>query len=79
MTLLKLWRVRAAVSMAVDSYKDDYDKVAERCKVLYGLDKVNNVRFSHENPEVLQCYRDYFKEPLSEKSHELLHTSHTVR
>ena len=59
--------------------KDDYDKVAERCKVLYGLDKVNNVRFSHENPEVLQCYRDYFKEPLSEKSHELLHTSHTVR
>ena len=59
--------------------KDDYDKVAARTKVLYGLDKVNNLRFSHENPEVIQCYKDYFKEPLSEKAHELLHTKHVVK
>ena len=59
--------------------KDDYDKVAVRTKVLYGLDKVNNLRFSHENPEVIQCYKDYFEEPLSEKAHELLHTKHVVK
>ena len=59
--------------------KDDYDKVAARTKVLYGLDKVNNLRFSHENPEVIQCYKDYFEEPLSEKAHELLHTKHVVK
>lgn len=59
--------------------KDDYDKVAARTKVLYGLDKVNNLRFSHENPEVIQCYNDYFEEPLSEKAHELLHTKHVVK
>jgi NADP-reducing hydrogenase subunit HndD len=59
--------------------KDDYDKVAARTKVLYGLDKVNDLRFSHENPEVIQCYKDYFEEPLSEKAHELLHTKHVVK
>lgn len=59
--------------------KDDYEKVAARTNVLYGLDKVNNLRFSHENPEVIQCYKDYFEEPLSEKAHELLHTKHVVK
>ncbi len=59
--------------------KDDYDKVVARTNVLYGLDKVNNLRFSHENPEVIQCYKDYFEEPLSEKAHELLHTKHVVK
>lgn len=56
--------------------KDDDNKVAHRSKVLYGLDKVNNLRFSHENPSVMQCYKDYFGEPLSHKAHELLHISH---
>ena len=56
--------------------KDDDNKVANRSKVLYGLDKVNNLRFSHENPSVMQCYKDYFDEPLSHKAHELLHISH---
>ena len=56
--------------------KDDDNKVANRSKVLYGLDKVNNLRFSHENPSVTQCYKDYFGEPLSHKAHELLHISH---
>ena len=59
--------------------KDDYDKVVARTNVLYGLDKVNNLRFSHENPEVIQCYKDYFEEPLSEKAHELLHTKYVVK
>ena len=56
--------------------KDDDNKVANRSKVLYGLDKVNNLRFSHENPSVIQFYKDYFGEPLSHKAHELLHISH---
>ena len=56
--------------------KDDDNKAANRSKVLYGLDKVNNLRFSHENPSVMQCYKDYFGQPLSHKAHELLHISH---
>ena len=47
-----------------------------RSNVLYGLDKLNNIRFSHENPEVIACYKKYFKEPLSEKAHHLLHRDH---
>ncbi|MBR1453822.1 MAG: [Lachnospiraceae bacterium] len=43
-----------------------------RSNVLYGLDKNNNIRFSHENPEVVACYKNYLGEPLSEKAHHLL-------
>ena len=50
--------------------------LSARSNVLYGLDKVNNLRFSHENPEVIECYKQYFGEPLSEKSHKLLHRNH---
>ena len=53
--------------------KDDDNKVANRSKVLYGLDKVNNLRFSHENPSVQACYKEYFEKPLSHRAHELLH------
>lgn len=53
---------------------DGKEMAGERAEYLYGLDKVDNLRFSHENPSVIQCYEDYFGEPLSEKSHHLLHT-----
>lgn len=48
-----------------------------RSEKLYTLDKTSATRFSHENPAVLQAYRDYFGSPLSERSHKLLHTDHT--
>ena len=50
--------------------------LAERSKVLYGLDKANNIRFSHENPEVIACYEKYLGKPLSDKAHHLLHRDH---
>lgn len=53
--------------------REDADKVSSRSKVLYGLDKVNDLRFSHENPEILKCYEEYLGEPLSQRAHELLH------
>jgi NADH-quinone oxidoreductase subunit G len=40
------------------------------------LDTENPIRFSHENPAILQCYQDYLQKPLSHRSHELLHTNH---
>jgi NADH-quinone oxidoreductase subunit G len=55
--------------------KDGKELAGERADVLYGLDKVNNLRFSHENPAVIKCYEDYLGEPLSHKSHKLLHTN----
>ena len=48
----------------------------KRGQVLYGLDKVNNLRFSHENPSVQALYSEYLTKPLSHRAHELLHTDH---
>lgn len=54
-------------------YKEDAVMVEERRHVLYGLDKRDNIRFSHENPSVKQCYEEYFGKPLSHRAHEILH------
>lgn len=47
-----------------------------RGEKLYTLDKKAEIRFSHDNPEIKMLYKDFFGEPLSEKSHHLLHTDH---
>lgn len=53
---------------------DGKELAVERGAELYKLDKNNPLRFSHENPDVLDIYKEYFEKPLSHKSHELLHT-----
>ena len=53
---------------------DGCELAGERGKYLYQLDSDNPIRYSHENQDVLDLYKDYLKEPLGEKSHKLLHT-----
>ena len=48
---------------------------AERGKKLYALDVANTLRFSHENPAVIQIYKEFFKKPLSNEAEEFLHTN----
>lgn len=48
----------------------------ERGQVLYGLDAVNEIRFSHENPDIITLYKDYLEKPMSHRAHKLLHTDH---
>ena len=55
---------------------DGQELAGQRGEVLWRLDKNEAVRFSHENPDVQALYRDYLEKPLSEKSHQLLHTDH---
>ena len=57
---------------------DGEEFASDRGKVLWGLDCMQKLRFSHENPEVQALYRDYLGEPLGKKSHELLHTDHNA-
>lgn len=45
-----------------------------RQKALYDEDKSKAIRKSHENPEIVKIYKEFLGAPLSEKSHELLHT-----
>lgn len=47
-----------------------------RTKVLYDLDQKNPLRFSHENPEIIECYQKFLEKPLSHKAHELLHVEY---
>lgn len=46
----------------------------ERGTILYGMDRVAQPRFSHENNAVILTYEEFLKEPMSERAHELLHT-----
>ena len=48
----------------------------ERGKELYELDRNYNIRFSHENPDIIKLYDEFMEEPLSHKAHMLLHTEH---
>jgi NADH-quinone oxidoreductase subunit G len=50
-----------------------------RSNTLYGEDKSLPLRRSHENPEIQNMYNAFLGEPLSHKSHELLHTTYTKR
>ncbi len=55
---------------------DGQELAFERGKNLYYLDENAKIRFSHENPDVLQMYEEYFEQPVSHKAHMLLHTNH---
>lgn len=55
---------------------DGCELAAERGQVLWGLDAVSEIRFSHENPDVQTCYREFLGEPLSPFAEKLLHTDH---
>ncbi len=55
---------------------DGKELAFERGKNLYYLDKNAKLRFSHENPDVVKLYEEYFEKPMSHKSHMLLHTEH---
>jgi NADP-reducing hydrogenase subunit HndD len=52
----------------------DDEALRQRAAALYGLDREKTIRRSHENPDIQRLYRDFLGRPLSEMSHELLHT-----
>lgn len=55
--------------------KDGCELAEERGKILYGLDSVAKLRFSHENTAVQRTYEEYLGKPNSKRAHELLHTN----
>ena len=57
----------------------DPEKIKARMAALYKLDRTGELRTSHQNPAIQRLYGEYFGEPLSHKSHELLHTHYHAR
>ena len=55
---------------------DGIEMAFKRGKELYYLDENADLRFSHENPDVLKLYEEFFGKPNSHKAHMLLHTEH---
>ncbi|MDD3796323.1 MAG: [FeFe] hydrogenase, group A [Lachnospiraceae bacterium] len=55
---------------------DGEELAGDRGDNLYFLDRSSELRFSHENPDVVRLYQEYLGHPLSHKAHELLHTDH---
>lgn len=47
----------------------------KRIEGLYDKDKHIDVKCSYENQDVINVYKEFFKQPLSHLSHELLHTT----
>lgn len=51
----------------------------KRTEAIYAEDEHMEIRKSHENPEIVEIYKDYLGKPLGHKSHDLLHTHYTPR
>ncbi len=57
----------------LDTYKE------KRASALYKEDKLKKYRVSHQNPQIIELYKNFLGEPNSHKAHELLHTSYVAR
>jgi NADH-quinone oxidoreductase subunit G/NADP-reducing hydrogenase subunit HndD len=51
----------------------------QRADAIYQADRDLPIRRSHENPSITAIYNKFLGDPLSEKSHHLLHTKYTPR
>ncbi|MFU2209105.1 NADP-reducing hydrogenase subunit HndD [Solidesulfovibrio sp. C21] len=57
----------------------DVELLKLRTKVLYDEDAGKPLRKSHENPYIIELYEKFLGKPLSERSHQLLHTHYFKR
>lgn len=66
--------------LGFDAFAASTDYIEKRAAGLYSLDEAMAIRKSHENPEIIQIYKDFLSpgevKPLSEKAHHLLHTKY---
>jgi NADP-reducing hydrogenase subunit HndD len=51
----------------------------KRQMAIYREDKNKTIRKSHENPYIIELYKEFLGKPMSEKAHHLLHTAYFDR
>ncbi|HHP51662.1 MAG TPA: 2Fe-2S iron-sulfur cluster binding domain-containing protein, partial [Moorella mulderi] len=51
----------------------------QRMEAIYEVDRRLPIRKSHQNPAIKALYEEFLEQPLSHRSHELLHTHYTPR
>ncbi|MFC1490671.1 NADH-dependent [FeFe] hydrogenase, group A6 [Candidatus Latescibacterota bacterium] len=57
----------------------DKNAIQQRMQKLYNIDRDELTKCSHRNPDIEKIYKEFLGEPLSEKSHHLLHTTYVKR
>lgn len=57
----------------------DVEALKRRLKKIYRIDADHKMRRSHENPSILELYKDFLDKPNSEVAHKYLHTHYHVR
>lgn len=57
----------------------DPDVLKKRMQGLYQRDQDAELKSSYENPEIIQLYREFYQQPLSEVAESMLHTSYKDR
>jgi NADP-reducing hydrogenase subunit HndD len=57
----------------------DSEILKKRQRAIYKEDSNKAIRKSHENPYIIKLYEEFLGEPMSEKSHHLLHTEYFDR
>ncbi len=60
-------------------YPTNIEVRKKRAEAIYTEDENMPIRKSHENPEVIEIYKEFLHEPLGHKSHDLLHTHYRPR
>jgi NADP-reducing hydrogenase subunit HndD len=50
-----------------------------RAQAIYRGDRAKTIRKSHQNPMIIQLYKEYFGKPGSQKAHHALHTTYQSR
>ena len=59
-----------------DIMKDKDEVRKSRIASLYSKDEAMTIRKSHENPEIIDIYKEFYDKPLSKLAEEMLHTSY---
>lgn len=62
-----------------DIMKDKDEVRKARIQSLYTKDEAMTIRKSHENPDIIRIYEEFYGAPLSEIAEQMLHTSYTDR
>lgn len=57
----------------------DFGIIEKRYATINSIDTHKQIRKSHENPYIIELYKNYLEKPLSHKSHELLHTHYFAK
>lgn len=60
-------------------YPLDKDLVKKRQQALYTIDESKTLRKSHENPAIIELYKEFLEKPGSHMAHELLHTTYSPK